>query len=165
MAMLTTMTMTTTMNPSNNRRVGLLVEREGFVYFKMTISAQDVHILDKVVYQSRILEEDAPFQEVALCVIFCVEQPSKRCTVCVWRILMNFIFRAGPPVSAAPANDLPSRAFSGGGHTLGSDDVPSSFIPDPSAPSGESHGPFSLCGISSFKFKDLNAQMSPQFAD
>lgn len=30
-----------------------------------------------------------------------------------------------------------SGAFSGGGHTLGSDEVDSSFIPDPSAEDGE----------------------------
>lgn len=42
-------------------------------------------------------------------------------------------FRAGPP---QPEPDVPStsRIFGGGGHTLGSEDVESQFIPDPNAP-------------------------------
>jgi UBX domain-containing protein 1 len=40
-------------------------------------------------------------------------------------------FRAGPP----PAGQLGlgSTSFRGGGHTLGSDDVESTYIPDPDA--------------------------------
>ena len=44
------------------------------------------------------------------------------------------LFRAGPAVEA------PTRrggAFSGGGHTLGSDEVDSAFVPDPNAEDGE----------------------------
>ncbi|CUA67318.1 UBX domain-containing protein 1 [Aspergillus nidulans FGSC A4] [Rhizoctonia solani] len=37
--------------------------------------------------------------------------------------------------AAAPANDEPrSSTFSGGGHTLGSEDIESTYIPDPNAP-------------------------------
>jgi len=53
--------------------------------------------------------------------------------------------RAGP---APVAQSRPSGAFSGGGHTLGSDEVESSFIPDPSAPEGEGV----LCTASTLSF-------------
>lgn len=43
-------------------------------------------------------------------------------------------FRAGaaPP----PEESTRSLVFSGGGHTLGSDEVESQFIPDPNGPAG-----------------------------
>lgn len=42
----------------------------------------------------------------------------------------NSTFRAGPP--SGPPQPR-SSAFTGGGHTLGSDEVESTFIPDPNA--------------------------------
>ncbi|KAF8953673.1 hypothetical protein BDZ97DRAFT_1871242 [Flammula alnicola] len=50
------------------------------------------------------------------------------------RDLLRRAAQAGPPVET-PAR--PSGAFTGGGHTLGSDEVESSYIPDPSAEEGE----------------------------
>ena len=41
--------------------------------------------------------------------------------------------RAGPPVPQPGADARRSHVFSGGGHTLGSDEVDSEFIPDPDA--------------------------------
>lgn len=46
-----------------------------------------------------------------------------------WNEAYLGLYRAGPP--PAPSG---SGVFSGGGHTLGSEDVESSFIPDPNAP-------------------------------
>lgn len=43
--------------------------------------------------------------------------------------------RAGPPPGALPSGpDSQPAFFSGGGHTLGSDEVESTYIPDPTAP-------------------------------
>jgi len=43
--------------------------------------------------------------------------------------------RAGPPPGALPSGPGSRPAFfSGGGHTLGSDEVESTYIPDPTAP-------------------------------
>ncbi|KII90362.1 hypothetical protein PLICRDRAFT_52103 [Plicaturopsis crispa FD-325 SS-3] len=52
------------------------------------------------------------------------------------RDLLRRAAEAGPPPGSAAAAAGSSRgsAFSGGGHTLGSDDVDSTFIPDPEAP-------------------------------
>ncbi|KIY45165.1 SEP-domain-containing protein [Fistulina hepatica ATCC 64428] len=47
------------------------------------------------------------------------------------RNLLRRAAEAGP--APAPPSDSP-RWFTGGGHTLGSDDVPSAFIPDPNQP-------------------------------
>ncbi|PFH49148.1 hypothetical protein AMATHDRAFT_5121 [Amanita thiersii Skay4041] len=38
------------------------------------------------------------------------------------------------PTSGPPSSTHRSTTFTGGGHTLGSDDVPSTYIPDPNAP-------------------------------
>lgn len=42
------------------------------------------------------------------------------------------LHRAGPAPGTDPAADRPS-IFTGGGHTLGSDEVESTYIPDPTA--------------------------------
>jgi UBX domain-containing protein 1 len=66
-----------------------------------------------------------------------IENPD-RARVPGGNVVKNLLRRAaeaGPPASAIPST---SRAFSGGGHTLGSDEVESSFIPDPDAPSSAS---------------------------
>ncbi len=45
-----------------------------------------------------------------------------------------------PLYRARPAVEAPTRrsgAFSGSGHTLGSDEVDSAFVPDPNAEDGE----------------------------
>lgn len=52
------------------------------------------------------------------------------------RLVQDLLRRAasgGPPV--APEEHATSHVFSGGGHTLGSDEVESTFIPDPNAES------------------------------
>jgi UBX domain-containing protein 1 len=47
----------------------------------------------------------------------------------------GLICSAGPAPASAPGQaSARPEFFSGGGHTLGSDDVESSFIPDPNAP-------------------------------
>ncbi|KAF8594705.1 SEP-domain-containing protein [Ceratobasidium sp. AG-I] len=51
--------------------------------------------------------------------------------------LVRDIFRKAAEGSSAPgaeSEDSSSHVFSGGGHTLGSDEIESSFIPDPNAP-------------------------------
>lgn len=58
----------------------------------------------------------------------------------VWGVFSDraCLRRAGPPPGGGPpVSAPPSSAFGGAGHTLGSEDVPSSFIPDPNAPSGD----------------------------
>lgn len=47
--------------------------------------------------------------------------------------LLTIKNRAGPPREAADRPVSRGGIFSGGGHTLGSDDVESTFIPDPHA--------------------------------
>jgi len=49
------------------------------------------------------------------------------------RDLLRRAAAAGPP-RGVPGSSRQPGVFSGGGHTLGSDDVESSFIPDPNAP-------------------------------
>ncbi|KAE9397924.1 SEP-domain-containing protein [Gymnopus androsaceus JB14] len=49
------------------------------------------------------------------------------------RDLLRRAAEGGPP----PTAEAVSRTFTGGGHRLGSDEVESSYIPDPSAPEGE----------------------------
>ncbi|CCM00209.1 uncharacterized protein FIBRA_02237 [Fibroporia radiculosa] len=51
------------------------------------------------------------------------------------RDLLRRAAEAGPP-SSATSDSVRSTVFSGGGHTLGSDEVESQFIPDPSVPAG-----------------------------
>ena len=55
--------------------------------------------------------------------------------------------RAGP---APVTQSRRAGAFAGGGHTLGSDEVESSFIPDPSAPEGEG----TFCSMAIVVFSD-----------
>jgi len=51
------------------------------------------------------------------------------------RDLLRRAAEAGPPHGALPSGPVSRPAyFSGGGHTLGSDEVESTFIPDPDAP-------------------------------
>jgi len=47
---------------------------------------------------------------------------------------MLMLIRAGPPPGPSGSALAGSSFFSGGGHTLGSDDVESTYIPDPNAP-------------------------------
>ncbi|KAF8152265.1 hypothetical protein B0H34DRAFT_724522 [Crassisporium funariophilum] len=66
-----------------------------------------------------------------------IENPDSRRSVPggdMVRDLLRRAAQAGAP-EAAPAR--PSGAFGGGGHTLGSDEVESSYIPDPTADDGE----------------------------
>lgn len=49
--------------------------------------------------------------------------------------LITIVCRAGPPPGTHTSGPASSgQIFSGGGHTLGSDEVDSAFIPDPNAP-------------------------------
>ena len=57
--------------------------------------------------------------------------------------LTDTYLRAGPP--PAPGSEVSRNPFGGGGHTLGSDDVESSYVPDPNAMEGE----FRLSGCTS----------------
>ena len=51
--------------------------------------------------------------------------------------LISMLLRAGPPSgSRSGGNSSRPGIFSGGGHTLGGDEVESTFIPDPDAPQG-----------------------------
>ncbi|KJA16623.1 hypothetical protein HYPSUDRAFT_193049 [Hypholoma sublateritium FD-334 SS-4] len=66
-----------------------------------------------------------------------VENPDHQRSVPGGNMVRDLLRRAA---QAGPALETPTRrsgAFSGGGHTLGSDEVDSSFIPDPSAEDGE----------------------------
>ncbi|KAF9466781.1 hypothetical protein BDZ94DRAFT_1306004 [Collybia nuda] len=57
------------------------------------------------------------------------------------RDLLRRAAERGPPPEAATSQ---SNAFLGGGHTLGSDDVPSAFIPDPNAPTDPEEQPTAI---------------------
>ncbi|KAF9478749.1 SEP-domain-containing protein [Pholiota conissans] len=66
-----------------------------------------------------------------------VENPDHQRSVPGGNMVRDLLRRAA---QAGPAVEAPVRhggAFTGGGHTLGSDEVESSFIPDPSAEEGE----------------------------
>ncbi|KDR72801.1 hypothetical protein GALMADRAFT_252068 [Galerina marginata CBS 339.88] len=65
-----------------------------------------------------------------------IENPDRQRSVPGGRMVQDLLRRAA---QAGPAPEAPSRpsAFFGGGHTLGSDEVDSSYIPDPSAEAGE----------------------------
>jgi len=66
-----------------------------------------------------------------------VENPDRQRAVPGGHMVADLLRRAA---QAGPAPEAPSSrpaAFFGGGHTLGSDDVDSSYIPDPSAEDGE----------------------------
>lgn len=52
-----------------------------------------------------------------------------------WDILQTATPRAGPA-----ANNTPRSVFTGGGYTLGSDDMESTYIPDPDAQGLSSKG-------------------------
>lgn len=60
-----------------------------------------------------------------------VEGPGRRGNDLV-RDILKKAAQAGPPTAVASSSDG-SRVFTGGGHTLGSDEVPSEFIADPDA--------------------------------
>lgn len=49
-----------------------------------------------------------------------------------------------------------SGAFTGGGHTLGSEDVPSSYIPDPDAQDDDNLS-WSLCSMPTFTHIDISS--------
>lgn len=59
-------------------------------------------------------------------------------------VLTNYslaIYRAGPPPGAPPSGPTGGPSFfTGGGHTLGSDEVESTYIPDPNAPPPSNEG-------------------------
>ncbi|THH12757.1 hypothetical protein EW146_g7394 [Bondarzewia mesenterica] len=65
-----------------------------------------------------------------------IENPDRRRNVPGGNVVRDLLRRAaeaGPPPEPEAVSST-SRFFSGGGHTLGSDEVESSFVPDPSAP-------------------------------
>jgi len=66
-----------------------------------------------------------------------VENPDRRGAVPGGNMVRDLLRRAAQAGPAPAAQSRPSRAFTGGAHTLGSDEVESSFIPDPSAQEGE----------------------------
>jgi UBX domain-containing protein 1 len=69
--------------------------------------------------------------EYVLLLLFDTIYPSQLTRVCV--------HRAGPPPGALPSGPVSHPAvFSGSGHTLGSDEVESTYIPDPNAPTPDS---------------------------
>ncbi|TFK68923.1 SEP-domain-containing protein [Pluteus cervinus] len=64
-----------------------------------------------------------------------VENPDRPRGVPGGNLVQDLLRRAAQPGPASPtAPSSRSHVFSGGGHTLGSDDVPSEYIPDPNAP-------------------------------
>jgi hypothetical protein len=82
----------------------------------------------------KILIGPGAFQEVTWSEIFCVEQLRKSQARYRVSVLIPVVHRAGPPPGAIPPGPMSRPAFfSGGGHTLGSDEVDSTFIPDPNA--------------------------------
>lgn len=92
--------------------------------------------LKVAVYQSRI---QTVARETMLCATFYVKQPST--TICHFLFslqLMLYYCRAG----AAPQPPAaPSGPFSGPAYTLGSDEVDSSYIPDPNQLQGNAFIP------------------------
>ncbi|TFK35804.1 hypothetical protein BDQ12DRAFT_611172 [Crucibulum laeve] len=68
-----------------------------------------------------------------------IENPERRRPVPGGDMVRDLLRRAAEagPAQAVIAPQSRSSAFSGGGHVLGSDEVPSSFVPDPNAPEDE----------------------------
>lgn len=55
------------------------------------------------------------------------------------RLLLDFTIRGGPPPEPT-GGQTNSRAFFGGGNVLGSDELPSQYVPDPTTSSAEGAG-------------------------
>ncbi|KAF9443374.1 ubiquitin-like protein [Macrolepiota fuliginosa MF-IS2] len=68
-----------------------------------------------------------------------VQNPNRRGDAPSGNLVRDLLQRAseGGPPPQEPESGGGFRVFSGGGHTLGSDDVPSSYIADPNAPEQE----------------------------
>lgn len=92
-----------------------------------------------VEYLSRIPTGLGEFQAATWYAICSVELPSTS----FGQKLSAFLIRrdrAGPP-PVAMGSEHRANVFTGGGHTLGSDEVPSTFIPDPDAEENGTNSP------------------------
>jgi len=123
-----TMAMTMTMTMRTRERVGLLVAKGGFFYF-LNVCLNECQSLCSqwfICTESEQCTKDArrghgegtASSRRRVCAIVSLNLPRSYCSLCRGG-------RAPPPAT--------SSVFSGSGHTLGSDDVPSSFVPDSNA--------------------------------
>ncbi len=102
--------------------------RQVFIYIILYITFLKLVVV--VVSQWRILTVVDPYLAALWCATFLEELPSMYSNGVLLFVLKIVCSRAGPPPTA---QDQTSTPFRGGGHTLGSDEVESTFIPDPNA--------------------------------